>query len=241
MNRMIRTLWAVCAAVIAFGFALHPDRGSGTLKITLLPRFSGEPLVLGNQLYHTQQGDSLYVDMLRFYLSNIQLQGRGTAFSEKNSYHLIDAEESASLTIELKNVPAGNYESLCFYAGTDSLANVSGAMGGDLDPTLGMYWAWNSGYINVKIEGRSNSSPALHHALTFHIGGYMPPNQTVRRIALPLKDIKIAKDKTSTVSIGVDLSKVFNRISIPTTNQIMIPSRAAAQMADYFTGVFSPE
>lgn len=26
-------------------------------------------------------------------------------------------------------------------------------MDGDLDPLNGMYWAWNSGYINMKIEG----------------------------------------------------------------------------------------
>jgi len=39
----------------------------------------------------------------------------------------------------------------------DSLANVSGAMSNDLDATKGMYWSWQSGFINLKIEGKSAS------------------------------------------------------------------------------------
>lgn len=211
---------------------------TGNLQIAIDLRFSGEPLVPGSKLYHTANGDSLYLDAVRFYLTNIQLRGETSVFEEPRSYHLIDAEENASQIIVLKNVPAGNYETISFYIGTDSLTNVSGAMDGDLDPAKGMYWAWNSGYINIKLEGRSNACNTLHHAFEFHIGGYKPPHQTVRHVALPLKKICIAPCANTAVKIRADLEHFFNRIQLEKTHQVMIPGKEAVQLADWFKEVF---
>ena len=57
-----------------------------------------------------------------------------------------------------------------FQIGIDSLTNVSGDLDGDLDPALGMYWAWNSGYINMKLEGKSSSCKSVKKEFQFHIG-----------------------------------------------------------------------
>ena len=215
------------------------NKGEGTLRITVVPTVGGKPLILNNQPYQTPHGDSIYMDVLRFYLSAIQLQGQGIDYEEKDSYHLINAEEPGAQTIVLKNIPVGRYKALIFNAGTDSLTNVAGAMGGDLDPTRGMYWAWNTGYINVKIEGRSKACSTLHHAFEFHIGGYMPPNQTVRRVALPLKNLVIRENATTSIQVHVDLAQFFSHINLASTNQVMIPGAQAAQLADYFADVFS--
>lgn len=224
---------------LVFGVFSRSHAGeTGTLQIAIDLRFSGQPLVLGSQFYHTANGDSLYVDAVRFYLTDVRLHGETSVFEEPRSYHLIDAEENASQTIVLKNVPAGNYETVSFYIGTDSLTNVSGAMGGDLDPAKGMYWAWNSGYINVKLEGRSNACKTLHHAFEFHIGGYKPPCQTVRRMVLPLKKICIAPCANTAIKIRADLEQFFNHIQLETTNQVMIPGKEAVRLADWFKEVF---
>jgi len=220
-------------------FSTKPDTGKGTLKIIFEPTFGSRPLVLEKQLYYSANGDSLYIDFLRFYISSIQLQGKTGALNETSSYHLIDAEENASMIVVLKNVPAARYKTLMMNIGTDSLANVSGAQGGDLDPTLGMYWAWNSGYINVKIEGRSNACSTLHHGFEFHIGGYLPPNQTVRSVVFPLNQFKIKENCVTELHIKVDLAKFFNQIQLSKTNQMMIPGKQAAQMANCFVNVFS--
>ncbi|MEI6410317.1 MAG: MbnP family protein [Bacteroidota bacterium] len=228
-----------CLLLACMGFSTKPDAGKGTLKIIFEPMFGARPLVLEKQMYHSANGDSLYIELLRFYISSIQLQGKNGAFNETSSYHLIDAEESASMNVVLKNVPAARYKTLIMNVGTDSLANVSGALGGDLDPTQGMYWAWNSGYINVKIEGRSNSCNTLHHGFEFHIGGYLPPNQTVRNVVLPLNQLKIKENGVTELHIKVDLAKFFNRIQLSKTNQMMIPGKQAAKMANCFVNVFS--
>jgi hypothetical protein len=231
-------IWGIALTVLS-SFSTHPaDTGTGTLVVTFYPRMAGQPLVLGSQLYPTPQGDSLYLDLLRIYISSIQLEGPGNIFKEKDSYHLLDASDPGTLRLEVKNVPVGHYNTLRFNIGTDSLANVSGAMGGDLDPTLGMYWAWNSGFINFKLEGRSSACPTLHNAFEFHIGGYKAPYQTLRQFVRPVKMLGVSENANTLVSIGVDLDKFFKRIQLKTTNQVNTPSAKAAQMADYFKDVF---
>ena len=71
----------------------------------------------------------------------------------------------SSLALQIpSNIP---FSKLKFQLGIDSLTNVSGAMGGDLDPTKGMYWTWQSGYINMKIEGKSNSCKTRKNQFQF--------------------------------------------------------------------------
>lgn len=217
-----------------------PLFSQGTLSLTFSPTLAEKPLELGKKLYHSATGDSFQVNALRFYITGIELQGTdGTIFIEKDSYHLIDAEDSSTQTIMLKNVPDGRYDAIRFNIGTDSVTNVSGAMGGDLDPTKGMYWAWNTGYINFKIEGKSDVCKTLHHAFEFHVGGYMPPHPTVRQIILPLKKVKITAQKDVGIQIDADLALFFDQIQLSKTNQVMIPSKQAALLADDFKNIFS--
>lgn len=218
---------------------LPRESNFGTVEIKIQPEFFGEKIVLGAQRYHSTTGDSLYLDLLRFYLSQLQLQGPGATFEEKESYHLIDLEENSAPVIVLKNVPAGQYEHLYFLVGTDSLTNISGALGGDLDPTLGMYWAWNTGYINIKIEGRSPSCNTRNQAFEFHIGGYQAPHQTVRQVALPLGKIKVRENEVTSITLKADLGKFFSQLDLSGTNSVLIPSAKAAVLADYFQQVFS--
>jgi hypothetical protein len=206
-----------------------------TININFAPVMNGQPLRTGAYIYRSANGDSLQVDVLRFYVCNLQLVGQnGQVYTEKDSYHLIDIEDSASLVVHLKDVPKGKYAAVRFDIGTDSLTNVSGAMGGDLDPTKGMYWAWNSGFINVKIEGKSAACNTRHHVFEFHVGGYMPPNTTVRQVVLPLKKKKGAKN----ITVNVDVMHFFNTIHLATTHQMMIPGKQAAALADIFQHVF---
>lgn len=243
MERACKILvWATSTVALTalYGLWIAASGNTGSVQLYIEPKFSGQALVLNNQIYRSQNGDSLYIDLLRFYMSSIQLTGKhGLMYTEPDSYHLIDAEETPSGAILLKNIPAGIYDSLRFNLGTDSLTNVSGAQGGDLDPTKGMYWAWNSGYINVKLEGRSEACKTRNHVFEFHVGGYMPPNQTVRQIVLPLKKVKVRAGTTLVLPIKVDLGRFFERVQLAMTNQVMIPSRQASALADYFVAVFS--
>lgn len=133
---------------------------SSTIKIIFKNKVKGSSIILNDSLYTNPFNEKYSITRLRYYVSNVCLNGSVNNFKEKNSYHLIDEskKESQSFTITL---PAGNYTSLNFLLGVDSLHNVSGAQTDDLDPTKDMFWTWNSGYVMAKMEGNSPSSILL--------------------------------------------------------------------------------
>ncbi|MFT4599180.1 MAG: hypothetical protein ACI9WM_001432, partial [Arenicella sp.] len=51
----------------------------------------------------------------------------------------------------------------------------------DLDPIHGMYWTWQSGYINTKIEGSRGDEK-----FTYHLGGYSFPYNASQEVMLPV-------------------------------------------------------
>lgn len=99
--------------------------------------------------------DSIQLETLKIYISELSiLNDKNVIWKEQNSFHLIDFSHPSTLLLILKLPSYQSFNKLKFNLGIDSLTNVSGAMGGDLDPTNGMYWTWQSGYINFKLEGK---------------------------------------------------------------------------------------
>ncbi|MCB9234891.1 MAG: hypothetical protein H6581_24770 [Bacteroidia bacterium] len=212
--------------LILLSAALSPKAQDLVLRIH--PRVQGQELELGKET------EGFQVETLRFYLGKISLwKGNKMVFQEDN-YHLIDAEKPASLEISL-NVPTNRaFDHLQFELGVDSLTNVSGAMGGDLDPTLGMYWAWNSGYINFKLEGRSPASPARDHAFEFHLGGYLPPFATVQTVRLPCKT-------SPRIHLRVDLDQFVTGLDLSKQARVMSPGAEAVELSQKAAQIFSCE
>ena len=185
-----------------------------------------------NKNYITESKDTLQIDIFRFYISNIKFQfSDTTTFSEENSYHLIDIENPNSFQIPIARNSEKVISKITFSIGVDSLASVSGAMSGDLDPTKGMYWAWQSGFINMKIEGKSSSCKTRKNAFQFHIGGYMKPNYAIRTIEI--------KTINSNLEFNVDIAELFKDIKLSENNSIMIPCSKAMELANKTVGMFS--
>ena len=184
-----------------------------------------------NKEYVSESKDTLEIETFRFYISNIKFQySDATTFSESNSYHLIDIENPNSLRIPIAKTSDKTITKVIFSIGVDSLASVSGAMSGDLDPTKGMYWAWQSGFINMKTEGKSSSCKTRKNAFQFHIGGYMKPNYAIRTIEL--------KPINSNLEINVDVAELFKSIKLAEINSIMVPGSKAMELADKAVGMF---
>jgi len=218
-------------------------RTSDTDKVVfdISPEFNGQPLILGSQFYVDEHGDTLYIDALRFYLTNISFTGYDNALNT-NSF-LYDAADSDTHSFVIKKIPGGNYSILQFTVGVDSIANTSGANDGDLDPVHGMYWAWNSGYIMARLEGRASVCRTLHHAFEFHIGGYKHPFNTARVVALRLPPtFAIGKRGIPVISLKVDVSAFFTQnLDLAKVNNIVTPGREASSMADKYAKMFSIE
>lgn len=199
-------------------------------------QFNLKSLVL-NTNYSELPNDTLSLETVKFYISNLQIHYKnGTISKEKNSFHLLDFENLESLQFELEK-STEKIESIRFSIGIDSLTNVSGALGGDLDATKGMYWAWQSGYINLKIEGKSSNCKTRKNKFQFHIGGYLKPFYAMRTIILPVNNTIT----NNTLTLKYDISKLFSNINLKEFHTVMIPSEKAMQFADDFQKIISIE
>jgi hypothetical protein len=194
--------------------------------VRFIPVYDGKPVEL-NQRFYASDSSWITVTGLRFYVGNLTVFSKGSEITDP-SYYLIDAEEPESLVIPL-GIPV--IDSLHFLIGTDSLTNVSGILDGALDPTRGMYWAWNSGYINFKLQGNASASSNPDWSFEFHIGGYLPPFQTARRIAIPVRS-------DGEIRITIELKRLMEQVDLQKNPTIMIPGKAASAMADVLPSLF---
>lgn len=234
-----------------FAVAVHSQSDKKAVFVNLNLKWKNEPLEL-NKIYHSLN-DSLQISAFKFYISSIEIQfDDNSKFIENNSYHLIDIENNKSLKIDLLKNTNKIISQISFNVGVDSLASVSGAMSGDLDATNGMYWAWQSGFINMKIEGKSNSCSTRNNNFYFHIGGYLKPNYALRNVTINCKDniningnckdnININSNFNDNINLIVDLAQLFDGIDLKSNNSIMIPGQKAMKIADLSTKIFSLE
>lgn len=196
------------------------------ISIEIEPMYGEEKLGL-NTTYFLPTGDSLKFTRLRFYISNIRLlDSEQTAFQEENSFHLIDIEAKNSLEIPLGISEDLKFDQLSFSIGIDSTTNSGGVMGGDLDPTKGMYWTWQSGYINFKLEGTSPLCATYFNEFQYHIGGYQAPNNTLQEVVFPINSQK------DILKITLDIKAFINELDLKTQHSIMTPGAKATKLSE---------
>jgi hypothetical protein len=181
--------------------------------------------------YPYRTKDSVSVNAFRFYISHVEFLDNGNQiFLERESYHLIDVNVKKSQELSI-TVPADvNINQLRFYLGIDSLTNVSGAKGGDLDPTRGMYWTWQSGYINFKLEGNSNVCKTRKNEYTFHSGGYSLNQKALQTITLPVTG--------NAATVSFDLKQFFSAVDLDKFNHIMSPGAESKLLALLASKIF---
>ncbi len=178
-------------------------------------------------------GEKYAIETLRFYVSSVQITyADGTTVHEENSYHLIDLEDSDSWKWTVLNSKNQEVKSLSFVLGTDSLTNVSGILEGDLDPINGMYWAWNSGYINFKVEGTNRDTQT---DFEYHLGGYLPPFATARVCTFPISDLG------ESIKIKLHLMRFLEGINMSERKEVMMPGPAAVELSDLLKRCFAVE
>ena len=211
-------------------FSIH----NSSLQLIIEPIYGNNALQLDTYL-PLQKGDSVQITLLKFYLSNIELlNDRKTVWRASNSVHLMDLEDTNSFKIAL-NVPKSIvFNSIKINLGIDSLTNVSGALGGDLDPTRGMYWAWQSGYVNFKLEGKSPICPTRKHEFQFHLGGYLAPNYALQTI-----DFQLDKPISNAITLQLNIQNFVSNIDLKQQNSVMIPSEEAVLLAQKIAQLFT--
>jgi hypothetical protein len=142
----VKNNWITC-----FVLLLNVSKAQLNTTIQFSFTYGSNPIIISDSGYVLNDSTHLKLSELKFYSSNIQfLKNKKVVFEEKNSsrfdklntVHLIDAANSSSQKISIKTPSTLSFDEVKFQLGIDSITNVSGALGGDLDPTKGMYWTW---------------------------------------------------------------------------------------------------
>lgn len=217
---------------------------TGTLKIDITHVVNNTPLLLSSTSYTNTHTDTFKVDLLKYYISNVQLiTASGYTYTEAESYYLIDHSNPNSLQLLIKKVPRANYSSIKFLIGVDSLRNVSGAQTGALDPVNAMFWTWNSGYIMAKFEGTSNQSGDPTKKITFHLGGFYGAYSSVRNVHLLFPNsATVSETHTPIINTKAEIAQWFsspNIINFATTYAVTTASSSSKAIADNYASMFS--
>lgn len=200
------------------------------VSIDIQVNFGNQKINL-NQWYESEK-DTFSFETVKFFISNLQFVNEDSlVYSCSNSYYLIDLEDSNSLQVSA-SIPSNlNYSSIKFNLGIDSVTNTSGAMGGVLDPTNGMYWTWQSGYINFKLEGVSKKCTARKNYFQFHLGGYSFPNNALQSVELNISP------KANNI-VYLDIESIMNRMDLTVKSSIMSPDGNAVELSKKIANSF---
>jgi hypothetical protein len=244
-KRVVFIIVSVAILVVATSFFNPSNNNKGKHRISVFfeDYVRDKYLKLDSGVYKNGFGQSYTVSRLRYYIGNIHLIKKdGTEGYSSSEYYLIDDAGPGSNIIEL-NVDQDDYSSINFIIGVDSIHNCSGIQTGVLDPTLGMFWAWNAGYVFFKMDGQSPASKSTGNMLEFHIGGYKYPNNCIREINLNLapKGIKKLSNDYSVITIKADISKVFDAVNKIDFSMVSTVSdfHNATTIADNYKTMFS--
>jgi hypothetical protein len=226
-----------------------PDENkSGMLSLEFDNIIGDETLRFDSQDYTNAAGEKFSITTLKYFVSNIKLKkadGSEYVVPQADSYFMVDGRDEDTRFAKVI-VPEGNYTSVSFVLGVDSLQNYSpienrtGVL--NLTTSSDMYWSWNSGYIFFKLEG---ISPAINDStginiFRYHIGGFKDAMQNIREVNVNLNNgesAQVREGLRSNIHMLVDIKKVFdgtNSFSIAQYPTIMVNPFSMNISANFF-------
>ena len=208
--------------------------------------FGNEEISLNTANYTTLQNESITISEFNYWITNIKfIKSDGSEYVEPESYRLLRANEHATLHFHVKDVPVGTYTAVKFMIGVDVARNTSGAQTGALDPTNSgdMYWNWNTGYIQAKLEGTYKDSTNTDQIFRHHIGGVAAGTETPREVMLNLgTNLEVSTTKAGSFVIKTDAAKWFGPatpVKVSMMTNMTHPGAMAAKIADNYKEMFS--
>lgn len=179
------------------------DNPTGAITFNISHVFGNNPLRFSKS-YITANDTIRIQSQFAYYFSNIKLtKTDGTIVSPGNFFLVhydIDSQNPDSTTVTINNIPQGDYKTLSFVLGVDSLHNHTVGQTGALDPSLGMCWFWNTGYIFYRLKGNFG---ATNTSFSFDLGG----DANLMTYDFPATFSLVDSRK---INLKMDIQKMFN-------------------------------
>ncbi|MFT4522040.1 MAG: hypothetical protein ACI8ZN_000979 [Bacteroidia bacterium] len=210
------------------------------ITVTLNHKWNSKSLAF-NTYYQTAKPDSFLLSKLKYHINNFVLfDAKGNTYPGKTQYFLVDVVDGFTPTFTLGNFDGIEMVGMDFTIGVeDSATNASAALNTKFtDP---MYWAMASGYINVKVEGRSPTG--TNGQALFHIGGYKYPYYTAQKVHVDFTETKVKNwVGQSKIAIDVNLAEFFTsptEYDFSILSELELPGQLASNYSLNWPGMFS--
>ena len=204
------------------------------IEVNFTATYNGALLVLPKEPKDAADFNLLEITKVRFYISQVQLFKEGKCvFKAPSPGHLIDLSDSSKSKISLISKKDIAYDGIQFMIGIDSATTMKGIEKGDLDPSNEMYWSWQSGYINFKLEGYSPFcvKERPKHEFHYHIGGYHYYENTCNEVRLNIAS-------SNFIHIDLHLEQVLQDALLREVAHVQLPGTKAASIATSFAHCF---
>lgn len=229
MKLALAKTFAVLGAVFLQSFQKTEDSSldfskKGSITLEFDNTYAGSELVLG-QANIKPTGETVTVQQIKYIISNIVLikaDGTQHAYPKGESYFIVDETNPESLSVTLKNIPAGNYAKIKFGIGVDREQFEKGAAGqGDFlakAQAADLIWSWSAGYKFLAFEGSFSAAQASQEIPFMIHTGRTGTDYNYRDMTLDLQDAaEVKSGSAAQIRMVADISKITDG-----TNKIIL-------------------
>jgi hypothetical protein len=191
---------------------------TGKLGLEFDNAFASNDLILNTQANTTANKEILKISNVKYIVSNIVLtKADGTTFTypKSKSYFIVDEVAKDATTLDLSDVPTGDYIKVKFGIGVDKEQWQLGASGqGDFlakAQATDLLWSWSAGYKYFAFEGTFTSATVTTPtSFMIHTGQTGTAyNYTEVTLDLPTKAL-VRGNISPDIHIVTDLSKILD-------------------------------
>lgn len=191
--------------------------GNGEMELYFDNSVNGDNLILGASTYTNSNNETLKINRFNYIVSNFVLikeDGTEVVYDKESSYFII-SEEAQLNTINLENIPAGNYTKIRFGLGVDQQRYLQGETAQqsfwDLADANNMTWTWSTGYRFINFEG-TFTAPTLTGEKTFQVHqGSNTATDNYREITVTLPNTaRVRTNESPSVHFIADANKILD-------------------------------
>ena len=212
MKKLLLLSFALMVVLITGCDDDTPQPTTTTLTLNFDARFGADEFI-AFKYYPYENGDSVYINTLHFYVSNIVLLNGNeeTVIKDVTTLSFEDNLEAGSDVeqIVIEDVPEGNYTGIRIGIGVDSILNhtlpADYGVGHPL-ANASEYWDWRETYIFGKFEGRCKDANGVETFYTYHPGSDMLFRKNTYNTT-----INLSGGVPQEVNFTVDFGNLFNQ------------------------------
>ncbi len=197
------------------------------------------------QNYNNASNETYQINELKYIISNIAFIKQDETMVQipvEDSYFIINAEDPDSFSIQLDQIPLGNYKRIEFGIGVDQSNYPLNGSDNFIPETeaLEMIWSWSAGFIFVKLEGDYTNAGELTPFL-YHVGSHGTNLDNYKTVSLE-HTFEVNLNTTAVLPIEANIAAVFDgvhQMSLQEKDDIQVDPINAPKIAENVQNMFN--